>query len=589
MSQPARSALSLRQVLIVPYVALVLLLAIVIGALSYVAGSRAVATVSDHLLIETVGRIGQAVDRHVVGSGAVLEAVFPNGMPAPASIGSDLANLRTRLWIATSLHIDPNNYAYYGNRAGQFIGLWRNSLDDGELRLKLKGDEPRTFFNFQGINGELHEASRETKVYDPRVRPWYKAGESAKLHTWTAVYIDYRHGGLVATRARRVLNAAGEFEGVVATDISLKGLNDFVSKLALSKNGIAFIVEPNGDLIASSASANIARQSDGSNKRLAAADSGHPLLAATYSEVRDTLASLKQAQLPQTRTFTGPGGQTIHAAFDRVKDDAGLEWITVVAVPASDFMQGVTANVVRTGLVGGIAALLAVVLGLRILGWVTGDLRRLSKSARAIGDGDLESPVDVHRNDEIGQLARTFETMQERLRTDRLTGLANREAFMRRLDGRVGRHRRAADIGPFAVLFVDLNHFKQVNDRLGHDAGDKVLTEIAERLREAVRASDFVARYAGDEFVVLLDRVESREQAERVRAHIEHVLAQPLRSVDPTPLGEQALGGAVGMAIFPDDGDEAESLMRFADHEMYTRKFGARGETPWADYHATPR
>ncbi|GAA5177407.1 hypothetical protein GCM10025771_14420 [Niveibacterium umoris] len=587
MSQTSESSLSLRQVLTVPYVALILILAVTIGILSYVAGSRAVATVSDHLLIETVGRIGQAVDRHVVGSGAVLEAVFPNGMPAPASIESDLGSLRTRMWIATSLHIDPNNYAYYGNRAGQFMGLWRNSLDDGELRLKLKAEDARTFYNFKGISGELQEASREAKVYDPRLRPWYKAGESARMHTWTAVYIDFRHGGLVATRARRVLNAAGEFEGVVATDISLKGLNDFVANLALSKNGIAFIVEPNGDLIASSASPNIARQPDGSNKRLAAADSGHPLLAATYAEVRDTLASLKQAKLPQTRTFSGPDGQTIHAAFDRVKDDAGLEWITVVAVPASDFMQGVTENVLRTAIVGGFAALLAVVLGLRILGWVAGDLRRLSQSARAIGEGDLESPVGIRRNDEIGQLARSFEVMQQRLRTDKLTGLANRDAFMRRLDGRIHRHRRLADGIPFAVLFVDLNHFKQVNDRLGHEAGDKVLVEIAERLREAVRASDFVARYAGDEFVVLLDRVENRDQAERVRAHIEHVLAQPLRSVDPAPLGEQALGGAVGMALFPLDGDEAELLMRVADREMYTRKFGARGERPWGDSEAT--
>ena len=98
----SRSYLSLRQVLTVPYVALVLTLALTIGTLSYVAGSRAVETVSEHHLQEIVARIGQAVDRHIVGSGAVLEAAFPNGMPAPTSIADDLANLRTRFWIATS-------------------------------------------------------------------------------------------------------------------------------------------------------------------------------------------------------------------------------------------------------------------------------------------------------------------------------------------------------------------------------------------------------------------------------------------------------------------------------------------------------
>src|SRR5690606_21790836 len=102
--------LPLRFVLIVPYVVLVLALALAIGVLSYSAGSRAVNTVSDHLLRETASRITQAIDRHIVGSGAVLEAAFPAGMAAPVDIESEFHELRTRFWIATSLHTDPNNY-----------------------------------------------------------------------------------------------------------------------------------------------------------------------------------------------------------------------------------------------------------------------------------------------------------------------------------------------------------------------------------------------------------------------------------------------------------------------------------------------
>ena len=129
--------LSLRQVLTIPYVVLVLALAVTIAGLSYFAGSRAVDAVSSHLLIETVGRIGQAVDRHIMGSGAVLEAAFPDGMPTGPTIDDDLQSLRTRFWIATSLHTDPNNYVYFGNRQGQGIGLFRHSKTEGELRLSL--------------------------------------------------------------------------------------------------------------------------------------------------------------------------------------------------------------------------------------------------------------------------------------------------------------------------------------------------------------------------------------------------------------------------------------------------------------------
>ena len=135
MRAPSRPRLSLRQVLTIPYVVLVLALALTIVGLSYFAGSRAVDTVSSHLLMETVGRIGQAVDRHIMGSGAVLEAAFPDGMPANPTIDADVQSLRTRFWIATSLHTDPNNYVYYGNRYGQGFGLFRHSKSEGELRM----------------------------------------------------------------------------------------------------------------------------------------------------------------------------------------------------------------------------------------------------------------------------------------------------------------------------------------------------------------------------------------------------------------------------------------------------------------------
>jgi len=278
--------LSLRLSLTLPFVALVLGVALSIGALSYRAGSQAVDTVADNLLLETAARIGQAVDRHVVGSGAVLEAAFPNGMAVPATLDAELGELRGRFWIATSLHLDPNNYVYYGNRQGQFFGLWRHSVEEGELRIKLKGDATRGFQRFSGINGPLGAPALETRVFDPRVRPWYKAGAANPSHTWTSIYIDFRTSELVATRARRVLGTTGEVEGVVATDVSLRQLNDFVRKLHMSPHAIAFIIEPDGNLIASSRSPNVHRGADGNFGRVNAAASEDALQIAAYAQVQ---------------------------------------------------------------------------------------------------------------------------------------------------------------------------------------------------------------------------------------------------------------------------------------------------------------
>jgi diguanylate cyclase (GGDEF)-like protein len=566
-----RPPLSLRTALIVPYVALVLGLAVAIGVLSWRAGSNAVETVSAHLLLETVSRIGQAVDRHIVGSSAVLEAAFPNGMPAPSDIAADAKNLRTRFWIATSLHTDPNNYVYYGNRAGQGIGLFRRSATEGELRIKTRAEDTRTYYRFSGIDGELKFHSREAKLFDPRQRPWYKAGEAAGSDIWTAVYIDFGTQDLVATRARRVLSAKGELEGVVATDISLRALNEFVRNLKVSPNGVAFIIEPSGDLIASSASPNVKRMPDGSSLRMKPAESGNPLLTAINAEVQASLSRQASLDQPQTFSFSTDNGEQIRVAYDLIRDYAGLKWITVVAVPRSDVMTGVTENIARTAVLGVLAALLAVFIGMRIVVWVTRDLQQLSEAARKIGAGDLNTPLSIVRQDEIGELSQSFKAMQIQLQTDQLTGLANRDAFMRRVQALIANSGAKDGAAPFAILFVDLNHFKQVNDQLGHDMGDRVLVEVSERLRGGVRGGDVVARYAGDEFVILMEGIKSPEAVAVIRTHLEAQLSGPLRSIEG--LGHEiVISAAVGASFYPDDGDTAEDLIKSADRRMYVDK-----------------
>ncbi|MGB2973301.1 MAG: diguanylate cyclase [Candidatus Competibacter sp.] len=574
MKFPARP--SFRQSLTVPYVVLVLGVASLIGLLSYRTGSQAVDTVADHLLRETVGRISQAVDRHIMGSGAVLEAAFPEGMAAPENLETHFDELRTRFWIATSLHLDPNNYAYYGTRQGHFFGLWRHSQQDGELRIKFDASAPRALYRFTGINGALSEPTLETKLYDPRERPWYRAGEVHPSYTWTSIYIDFRNAELVATRARRVLDAQGALAGVVATDVSLRQLNDFVRKLTISKNALAFIIELDGNLIASSRTPNTKLLADGASVRLNASESGNAFQVAAFERVRQALAAPAAAAPRTTLHFVGPNGEVIELAYDRLRDMSGLDWIMVVAVPRSDFIQGVTENVLRTAIIGGVAALVAVAIGLTILGWVSRDLKKLAEAARAVGKGRIDTPLHIDRADEIGDLAASFRQMQHWLRTDTLTKLVNREEILRTITDRIHQHRRRADDTPFAVFFIDLNNFKFINDRLGHAAGDRVLVEIGERLRLSIRSGDLVARYAGDEFVLLANDIHDDGTAEQIRENIEGALREPLTSVDMNGLAGHALGGAVGLARYPADAATADGLIKHADADMYSRKHASK-------------
>jgi diguanylate cyclase (GGDEF)-like protein len=565
-------SLTLRQMLTLPYVFLVLAASVTIGVLSYNTGREAVDTLSDYLLKETVGRISQAVERHVAGSGAVLETAFPSGVYAPTSVEKDLDSLRTRFWLATSVHRDPNNYAYYGDRSGHFFGLWRFSDTEAELRLKTDSTSPRRIFHFAGIRGALEQPKIESQLYDPRERPWYKAGQGVSAHTWTSIYIDFKTLELVGTRARRVNSPSGEFAGVVATDLSLKHLSTFLRQLKLSPNGFAFIVEPDGNLIATSRGPHLKKGVGEDNQRLNAAASDDPLIAATYNEVRSLMVQANEARPPQTGVFNGPDGAEVQVGYARVKDDAGLDWVIAVGVPRSDFLSGITTNVKRTAVLATLVSLLIVATGFFVLGAVTGDLRKLTQLARDVGDGMTNSPVNVARKDEIGELAKSFSDMQQRLLTDRMTGLANREALLRRLEDKIIMRRRSADAKPFALLFIDLDRFKEINDTHGHDIGDRVLQIAGERMCESVRDTDVVARFAGDEFVILLDQVDSVAAAIQVRRKMTDILAEPITLT----VGEKNItlntGASIGLALYPSDGQDADSLIKLADADMYREK-----------------
>jgi diguanylate cyclase (GGDEF)-like protein len=219
-----------------------------------------------------------------------------------------------------------------------------------------------------------------------------------------------------------------------------------------------------------------------------------------------------------------------------------------------------------------VGVVIALGLGWAVLGVVTRELRELADAARRVGDGILDEPPEVSRQDELGDLARSFADMQRRLLTDQLTGLSNRSAILRRIEDRVLQQRRRGDHWPFAVMFVDLARIKEVNKRFGHAVGDEVLREVGQRLRAGVRIGDVVARYAGDEFVLLLESVENRADAEAARRHLEASLREPLAALAGVAPADFVIGASFGIALYPDDGLDTETLLRHADADMYARR-----------------
>ena len=161
--------------------------------------------------------------------------------------------------------------------------------------------------------------------------------------------------------------------------------------------------------------------------------------------------------------------------------------------------------------------------------------------------------------------------LYQQARTDALTELPNRFFFLDQLQQDIVQTQRGD--GQLAVLFIDLDRFKSINDSLGHSAGDELLREAAARLRQCVREGDTVARLGGDEFTILINPLPSTKTASVVAEHVLDAMSQPFLVEDL----ENVVTASIGIAVYPSDGVSADELMRNADTAMYRAKDSGRG------------
>lgn len=182
----------------------------------------------------------------------------------------------------------------------------------------------------------------------------------------------------------------------------------------------------------------------------------------------------------------------------------------------------------------------------------------------------------VGTNTDITERKQNEELIWRQANFDTLTGLPNRRMFFDRLAQEIARATRGQQM--FAVLFIDLDGFKQVNDLLGHRAGDAVLIEASRRLAGCIRKSDTLARLGGDEFIVIFSALKQQSSVERISDKILKVISRPFNV-----MGKQVeLSASIGIAMFPEHGLDGDSLISRADTAMYDAK--EIGKNCWVIY-----
>jgi diguanylate cyclase (GGDEF)-like protein len=460
-------------------------------------------------------------------------------------------------------------YIYFGGADGRFVGSYQVNSYLRELYLRQPGASKRRVYALD--QSGAHTVLLRTDDFDPRVRPWYVAAAataSQERPVWSPVYNDFTSGKQTITVARSINDANRKLTGVAAVDIELYSLADRLVSLAISQNGTAFVMDSKGFIIASSEQDLPVAMRDGASKQLHASEMKNNLIRDSHAKILEWKNRQNKVDEPLSLELETNCG-VLNVAAATVGNQQGIDWVTAVVAPSSDFMANVTHSFNKSLAIAVVCVLISLLLGMLILNRLLRDIYALNDAARRIGKGENVPPLEIHRKDELGQLARTFHEMGHNLRTDKLTGAYNREYLFNRI--RLMQEHESVQISshqPFALLFIDLDDFKAINDQYGHDVGDVVLIEIASRLNAAIRANDAVVRYGGDEFVVLLNDMNSEEAIVAIEEKIRTIVEAPI-ALDR---GELKAGISVGWALFPRDGTNVERLLKIADERMFDVK-----------------
>ena len=414
---PAKRALRLRTLLTVPFVLLIVVPALIIAGTSLYTGLQAVDVLSRQLMDDISARVGQAALHQLEEASVTLMATFPNAednQNASIELFADAERLERKLFELTAA-ARTSAYLYFGREDGGFLGVDRGrpgARAAATVRLQDGGGAARKIYSARGPGDRTRLLETESRVYDARDRVWYKLAKTAQRLTWTPIYVSFASGALVTTAAQPVTSATGSLFGVFAADVELSELSQFMKSVAVSPNGVAFIVDRDGLLVASSTPESPFRAEGGVQKRVAARESQSELVRAGAQWWR--VSGRDAAASPNIAMIT-TNGETVDVASRRVTGVQGIDWDIVVAVPRSDFTAPIVKSAISMFFVILAALAAALVLGLYVLRRVTRDVDQLVAVTRDISADRLPSALPVTSLAETGVLANAFGDMVGRL------------------------------------------------------------------------------------------------------------------------------------------------------------------------------
>ena len=582
---------SIRKTFIIPFILLLMIILIILTFLILNGTSQV-----SKLTVETISQqVFVQVDELLIHH--LDEAVQLNALNVQnykmGLLNFEDASLRER-YFSSAISVYPEvTMSFVGLPDKRFYGA-RRTVDDAVQIVKndTTTDGASEYYQIDE-NGHAATFIERFKNFDPTSRPWYIKASESEGPVFSDVYNHFIYKLPTITASYPVF-VDGELECVFGVDYLLTWLGETLSSLPVRENGLVFITDSNGQMIASSKSSDdIFEMISGESKLIKALESDNPLI--------NTAAKL---------VASGDQGDVAINGIDYyIKVQAfevnNLKWNVFVLLSKNDVLADMNVAVSQTFVVVFLSFFIFVIFVWLLSSWITKPILNLNNAAKNLSEGKFEFVSDERRKDELGQLSQSFNEMAIKLTnvvttlekqvTERTRDLKEINESLSRLsfsDGLTGLpNRRKFDAfyhdayeenmtqkRHMAVVIMDLDDFKAFNDTFGHLAGDDCLRQVGAKLSAAFTLKkDLVARFGGEEFSAVLQGYSKQEVlnlCELIRREIEsiEILIDPLTSSKITV--------SIGVAYFvPTAHAEIDDWVKKADGALYDAKHNGKNQT----------
>ena len=409
--KPARG-LPLRLVLVLPFLLQIFAAVSLTGYLSFLDSKESIEDLATQLMSEVEERIDQHLANYLTVPHQINQ-LNKNALDLNQLDVKDLTSMERHFWQQSQI-FQTVSYIQFGGIDGEFIGLGIN--DDGSINYQAT-DFTGSLQTYQTeADGDRGEFLKSSPDFDPRKRPWYKVPQEANAPAWTNIYTWVNPPTLAITLGQPYYDPSGIYQGILATDLSIAQIGNFLETLKIGQTGQAFIFDAVGMLVATSTSEKPFVMESLTPKRIHSKASTDLMTRSTAEYIAGLPGTTLKSGGLQTFQFEIDGKKHF-LAISPITDPHGLKWTSAIVIPESDFMAQIHQNTRNTVLVCAAFLSISTLLTIGISRRITGQIRSLSDASLAIATGNLHQEVDLKGINELSILASTFNQMAGRLRS----------------------------------------------------------------------------------------------------------------------------------------------------------------------------